>query len=164
MIRRLFAIASAISLLLCVASAMVWVRSCWIFDALVDLRYSAPDPAAATADFAPIATQQFTLISFPRGVVLCSRSRRQVGYSGSDDTWHRLIQPTPGPVIGPSLTNRLGFGFHRRRSPVGSSIRLLFPLWAVATLTAVLPVSWLLDLPRRHRLRRLHGGLCPSGT
>jgi hypothetical protein len=160
--RWLFNGIAAISALLCIATATSWVRSYWVHQALVEIRYLPPDMSVATADFQPRANQRFTDISFIQGELLVARSVRPVSYSHPDEGWERL--PTNGVVpkldLGPSFLNRRGFALSMEKPadyPGASSVRLLVPLWMITLLAAIPPFLWLATLRSDRRKRRLEG-------
>ncbi len=141
--RRLFNILSAMSLLLCVALMVLWVRSYWVCDA-VDCR---------------IVWGGKTLIR-----VIPNYGRIWVYYDTSEDSPSRLSlqyrteEALPIPML--SFANRCGFSYlYAGASPNGrSNWRAFVPYWLPTLASAVLPTAWLIDARRRkHRLKH---GLC----
>jgi hypothetical protein len=162
--RWLFSGIAAISLVLCLATAAIWIRSYWVSDAFLNFRYLPPDMSVATKDFLPRTNQQFTDISVLRGELLVVRTLRPVGYTGTSDGWNRLTQHTL-PLLnrGTSFLNHCGFALgmdHPADYPGASSFRLLFPLWGIVLLTAILPFWWLLRFRRTIERGRIEEGRC----
>jgi hypothetical protein len=157
--RWLFNVLAISSLLLCIATTAELVRNFWVRDALVQFRYLPPDISIATADFQPLADQQFTDISVVRGELLIARTVRPVGYHGQNSPWSLNHPPDVGLARGPSLLNRCGFAFSTEKPrdyPGAWAIRILFPVWAIAFLAAVMPVWWTV----RFRGRAQKPGFC----
>jgi hypothetical protein len=143
---------AVLSLLLCALTIAELARSFWVSGALVRFRYLPPDLSVATPDFQPAANQEFTDISILRGELVVGRSVRPVGYSGRDEHWSWINVPTSLLVRGPSLLSRLGFELSIQTSkdyPGAWSVRMLFPLWGIALLTATTPICWIVRLSRR---------------
>ena len=150
---RLFTILSVLSLLLCLATLALWVRSHWVQDWFV-----------RGADEA-IGTQVHSGL----GRILCfhydDRSRRTEPWAWSMGSapvtlqTHQLLDTSEAP----HWWNRLGFAVLRGGS--GTSLApsvvffVLIPHWSLALLFAVLPALHLRAAIRSRR--RLRPGLCP---
>jgi hypothetical protein len=112
---------------------------------MVHIHYTPADLSAATPTFRPRANQQFTDISIVRGELLVVRSVRSVGYLGQEQQWNLIHPPYVGLARGPSLLNRWGFELSTespRDYPGAWSVRLLFPLWAMAIFAAGMLGWW----------------------
>jgi hypothetical protein len=162
--RWLFTGIAVLSLLLCVAMAAIWARSYCVSESFSNFRYLPPDMSVATKDFLPRANQQFTDIAVLRGELLVARTLRPVGYTGTSDGWKRLTQHTL-PLLnqGTSFLNHCGFALgmdHPSDYPGASSFRLLFPLWGIVMLTAILPFWWLLRFRHTIERGRIEKGRC----
>jgi hypothetical protein len=141
---RLFNILSAVSLLLALAVAGLWVRSYWRGDILLvrTARYS-----------------QFLTIT-DRGSLYGGVGTYQPGL----DDWHLTSIPldtNSAPVMGfdewdDSSTDYLGFRYWKTTRGGGACLRV--PLWFIVMMTLVLPSLW--AIPRIRRWRRDLRGLC----
>jgi hypothetical protein len=159
--RRLFTASAGLSLLLCLVMIVLWVRSYWVWDAITQLKYLPPDQAYATSDFKPTFTQRFTDISSVDGEQMVAQTHRAVAYNSirnAGQSWG--FWPTSRQPIrrGPSMINRIGFAWTMDRSPAGTALRVLVPLWFFVLAGTILPSLW---LKRRHRdARRIRLNLC----
>jgi hypothetical protein len=161
MLRRLLTVLSIVSLLLCVATLVLWVRSYWVSDALLEVHYLPLDPSLSMHDgVPPRATQRVRGINAIRGGLLVFQTYRAVGADMvgviSGRHWLRQASSTA-----PSTPSRFRFTFERKRSQYGRYIRLQFPFWGIALACAILPASWLLSARRRWRREsRERNGQC----
>jgi hypothetical protein len=158
--RRLFNLAAAVSLVLCVATAVLWVRSYWVFDALTH----------GSATMGPF-TRDDRAIWSANGRIRCLRSTMRVvrgiaSIGGDPLGWHRVARPmTPGDPVamagGPGGPAVLGFAFGRRTSSSGAvvadDVAVLFPHAAPALAFVTLPACWALV---RRREARAGAGCC----
>ena len=164
MLRRLFTLASAVSLVLCVATCTLWVRSYWVSEGIVRV----------TASPGGLAYGWVMVRSVPGRL----SAERTDTTSGRRSTFDRLVQLTPPgwgyeraarPVssVAPAHARRAaGFAYARIR-PSGNTVlgvdeRIVqVPYYALALAAAASPAAWVV---RRRvladRLRRL--GLCQS--
>ena len=135
--RHLFTVCAVVSLLLCVASCVLWVRSHFVWDYL-----AVPTPFGASVDF------QTTR---PRAVDIQLNDVETFDHVSSD-TWDEFgLSGYDFP-----LWQRFGFGYGDDET--GRWIKV--PLWCPAVLSAVLPA---LALRRwRRAKRRSRRGLCPA--
>ena len=165
MLRRLFTLLSALSLLLCVAVCVLWVRSnrpvqdyvvrpgettfmvqskgsrLWL------QRWRVADPLPSR----PAASDLWWVLRGTTNPPYQRTTAIEVGY-------------TPPP---PSLSNGFGFGWlesdlgtSRNGRPLGTRQLLAVPHWSLMTVFAIVPCLWIL---RRARARgRVRAGLCPS--
>lgn len=172
MVRRLFTIASTISLLLFVAVSMLWVRSYFAsYEVTREVERDVPAPVFRTL-FAyevwtcrgsvAFAARQGTF-GMPWDVL---RAKKKALATGRLWTYRREpVRATHGvsPDQPPTLRNRLGFYresvwfFHQGNLDAVTAFAA--PLWCPALVCAILPGAYALVLWRRRR--RLHAGLCP---
>jgi hypothetical protein len=161
--RRLFNLAAAISLVLCVSTAALWVRS-----------YGAPEEFVwhgHDGDVGFFATQQGTAL------FAANRGPREVWPA----EWYGLRHtrdPRAFPVVAAlsrmhSLSidrgdeyvmwSRGGFGwyYYQPRSRGYSLRRAIVPFWALTLATAMLPIGWVAH--RLHARRSARLGLCTCG-
>jgi hypothetical protein len=150
--RRLFNLAAAVSLVLCVASTALWVRS---YVAKEWLMYRKTEPAHRRY-------REITFISGP-GQLFIQNSRfdfiadgmaeKMREGEGHPDGFLYLRQPAESRwgrfANGSDHTHAhgaLGFLFHSRVYEEGSDTwtveRAMIPYWFVTTTTAVLPITW----------------------
>jgi hypothetical protein len=167
--RRLFAICSAASLLLCGAAfgvvLGVWVRSYFASDWIRILHVSAaarPRPGRATREWG---------IQFSRGRIAAQLERRlNVSSDARRGLNWDVLEPEPIDLTGLELIadvffDRFGFGVvrmpDRDRSAVITGV--LFPFWFAALVTATPPAAWLVRHRRRSlAARRRSAGRCPN--
>jgi hypothetical protein len=146
MLRRLFAVASAVSLLLFVVTLAVWVGSCWV------------QPGIGWTEPRRLAT-----IGVMRGSVFVSEVQQPPGGSGYFGPPHgrRPYLGTPERLTTVNVLTTewrlLGFEFLQRSPPL-TFRRLVVPCWAVALVFAVAPALWY----RQHlnKCARRARGLC----
>jgi hypothetical protein len=138
--RRLFTIASAISLLLCLATAALWVRSYFRADILI-----------GRSNHGTLIFQSEELASF-RGRILLWR-----GYAPGPEQSHDWNYSVSNPY---ELGGDGPFDCFNTNGIVG----ILFPHWSLATLFALLPTWRLISaiLRTRRRAKRQRLGLCPT--
>lgn len=162
MIRRLFNFASAISLLLCAAVVVLWIRSYWRGDFL-----SKTAPGQST-DFGSQRGKVlfYHQINAPIFPIDSQSAQAQWSYSSSqapgaldtgDETWLNRIGVyaewrTPSPSSAMPFSQKPQFD---------TITQIIFPHWMVAIPLAVLPGFWLIfDIRRRARAARLVQGQC----
>ncbi len=139
--RRLFSLAAAVSLVLCVATMLLWVRSYRHCDKLHwwSTRFNVPVGSLMSGNGGIMFVYEPTV---PKGPLEFQyHSTPTHSYPGS--AWQ-----------GTSPWNRLGF-FWRW----GIDRVLIVPLWAAMLVSSVLPTAWLYHC---RRYKRGHGGLCPA--
>ncbi|HEY7091079.1 MAG TPA: hypothetical protein VH518_23480, partial [Tepidisphaeraceae bacterium] len=143
--RRLFTLLSAVSLLLCVATVGLWVRSYWVSYALE--RSEVGGRAATTIVYSQSGSLGIYHQSFkgPQGTTSPS-SRIDLSEwdssSFSRPTWHGFWFER-SEVLTASLSRR-------------SVLAIAIPHWLVSLSFAILPSCWLL-LQRKRRLLRTAG-------
>lgn len=159
--RRVLAVLSLFSLLLCLATVVLWVRSYWVSYGLLEVQYLPLDPSLSTYDgLPPRATQRVRDINAARGGLLVFQSYRAVGadIAGVISGRHWLHRPSS---TAPSVPNRFHFTFERKQDQFGRYIRLQLPFWGLVLMCAILPASWLLSARRRWRREwRERSGQC----
>ena len=152
--RRLFTLVSALSLLLCISTAVLWVRSYHVADAFTWSRWEASAGYSGTG------------VLSEHGRLLWNDMRLPRKGQPPDDLGLSWTREQPRPYLpsasaGPAW-ERAGFRWSWLQDDViglrgraGSA-----PHWAAVSLSAVLPASWLVR--RCRRARRGRAGLCAS--
>lgn len=161
--RRLFNLVAALSLLLCVATAALWVRSYWHFDTV---RYSC----AVDAQNA----QTFFSVNSRWGEMSLYRTRSKPVQNDSPvglQSWTvhaQVVLKHPGAVRAMS-NGPLGFGYgHVHDAQLRSEGRayratwttIFVPSWAVTLLFTIPPLLWSVSVWRKRRRARV--GLCST--
>ena len=150
--RRLLHILTALSLLLCVAAVVLWVRSYWRGDCVSVTTYRPPRGIAEW------------FVRSNDGVLYFARNDYDANH-GSDPrplTWdsheanpifaHPAVQARqPHFVLGP-------FSLGGANLSTVTHVAFTVPHWFPAALAAVAPTAWLARSARARRRR--HGGLC----
>ena len=149
-VRRLFRILlhglTVLSLLLCLASAGLWVRSYWRQDVLGWAGTSRPD---AERFF-------FQIVSGGGGVgVWLGLHSPAYALAARAGGWFaHSFNPRPVPYAGGWPRRRFGFDYDTFRSAYVRWAGVVFPAWAAATFFALLPASRLAMAIRRRRRKR----------
>jgi hypothetical protein len=142
-----------LSLVLCLASAALWVRSYWRVD---EFSWYEPQPHAAEAPF-------LTADSGGGGLGMT------IGFNSVDVMRGWLVEgrrwdarPEESIVYADGrLANGWGFGHGSQRSAGGRWIWIVFPLWLPTILFATLPLArGALFIRRRRRVREGHCRKC----
>jgi hypothetical protein len=144
--RRLFKTLSVLSLLLCLATVTLWVRSYRHDDAIVRTSYlGAPAQSGKsllgftiTSDTGILEVLRWKFVRDPRPFV-----RKWQYVSGKPGASYR-----PGGF--------LGFATERSGGPEFSTLSICFPHWSLAVLFALLPIYSAISFIR-HRKHRLPG-------
>jgi hypothetical protein len=153
--RRLFAILSAISLVLCLLSAAVWVRGYFATDGIARARVTVLEPRYYEVTARSLLTHQGAI------VYLMDKERGWADSEVKDESfWARSNSP-PGsqPVTltpSESILNRMGFG----SIEWPAHLAVWFPCWLLCITFAVLPLLWLQR--RWRRSRRIGHGRCQT--
>jgi hypothetical protein len=166
--RRLFNLAAAVSLVLCVATVVLWVRGAWRIDELTHWSCDADRRGYSLAMFGcgggSFGATRFRFANTDAGEVPISLSGRW--------TFASRVSPPPDPANDYKPRNareRLGFmwGSQSTPSPTSTSparthsyIGLRFPMWSLFFASALLPAWWTTSAIRT-RLRS-KAGLCPA--
>jgi hypothetical protein len=171
MTRRLFTILSALSLLLCVAVCVLWVRSYWVGDDFV-VRNPIDDGA--------ISWQRVTDIRLGRGGIQVERVKLRVYTVNRDDkrvneliftipppparSWEAADPEYPDFLYGDAAAGLAGFAWSRYDTGGGwLSVRgwgVIVPMWLPALLLT-LPTAVTVR-SRRRRKANARAGLCPQ--
>lgn len=184
MLRRLFIAASVVSLLVCIAATVMWVRD---WDSFEQVGWAVPvldehgQPTMLVeegpSDAPLFAPERPAAAGYPRTVIDCNvyglRVCRGTCALGVTDLefwperpgWYRLRRPAGQNELWP--LGRLGFGFAWRSADSRGLMMLwhrevFLPLWFIVASTAVLPAAALtrLVLRRRRTRHRLATGVC----
>ena len=145
--RRLFTLASAVSLLLCLAACVLWVRSYGIKDGIWWWRSSGD----------PTWPRRSEVLTYEGRIIYYSITGPAPGVEGwGYDSW--VIAPSGwnNPVADPTRTF-FGFRFSARGKPPHHRPVASLPLWLPLMLLSVMPVRWYM-----RRRRGLRPGLCPA--
>ena len=160
--RRLFTLCSALSLLLCVAVCVLWVRSYWVEDWV---KYHGPDVAGlrwrrfACASGGGHVTVSWATLTFRDGRRAAAYAENQRPVRG----WgYEARVPDGGWDVRRTIWNRMGFAARRTVAPGRHDAldltTLRLPHWSAALALAALPSAWTLRLLRQRR--RATAGLC----
>jgi hypothetical protein len=152
MLRRLFTLLSALSLVLCVATVVMWVRSYRVGDTYVWLPPSRVDALQSghgrlwyfRAESIDQVNYPLPLETFPKGY------------------W--AIRPPPPPQLRSKPNWQfVGFSYTEER-PFTLRLRTVaVPLWSLVAVLSAAPVAALMGIVRRRRRRRrARAGLCRS--
>jgi hypothetical protein len=153
----------ALSLLLCIATVIVWVRSYFVADVVGRYRYTNIGNIQASRQWA-IAPNRGRLLFFRQYARNVDRAFAEMPGEHDTGVGHRTQPPMPFDIwFGTTHGVRL-LGFAWRRSEVSEGqdvtrdIHAAVPLWAVCLVTAVPPVWW---ARRRWRASRVGPNDCP---
>jgi hypothetical protein len=142
--RRLFNLAAAVSLVLCVATVALWVRSYYYWDAIFLQRgvYSV-DARTANGKFNVHMAERHAIPPWTVKVFRTFPRDSDPFYSGVPTGW-----------------NRLGFRFSHPSDPdFAHAAMVTIPFWFLAAASGVLPAHWSI----RHSRRRGHiAGRCSN--
>jgi hypothetical protein len=147
--RRLFRLCSAVSLLLCVAACVLWVRSYWVAD---------------TLEFGGRKTT--VTLTCSRGLWQLYRTTilKPSAWNKPGGLAHTTERPPTGlevPHIPPMrLPERLGFGYDGAEVWQVRFQIVTWPAWFAASASALLPILFATAAYRARRGRR--AGLCPA--
>lgn len=157
MIRRFFTILSALSLLLCLATAVLFVRSFWVGEGRIRFHWDG-------------VTTKATVVVSSNGRVWCGRGRTQstdpewiatreaMAKSGMMEHWGRGSGQAGDSQAWYKLSYLSGSGRGFPMALMQSSTTIAIPEWPILLVLAVLPGLWLIAF---RRLRRSHTlGLC----
>ena len=149
--RRLFTILSALSLLLCVATAALCLRSYWVDDFVSQMIPHQKDPNFyelwGQSVYGSVYLTYLTTSEPP----MSGPASLRLSYYRSPSSETQVPRDTPA--------RRWGFGYADHYQ----SETVWLPHWVIVLSTAVLPVMCLTSQARaRKRRRRLTLGLCPN--
>jgi hypothetical protein len=167
MIRRLFTFASALSLLLCMATVVLWVRSYWVHDSieyLHDLPGStywvrqiydgyASRGGVKLSYIRSSASDQLNIISFREDAKIQPHFRQGQYPARSVPIIESVLPPT-------ALLRSVGIGFdgHDDGLQIPSNVwqdQLVFPYWLPTTVLAMPCAVWLRLMLTRHRRNKV---------
>jgi hypothetical protein len=184
--RRLLNLLTAVSLLLCVAACVLWVRSYWVADLVVR--------SGVAGDGALLRERVWGAYAERGQLAFCAQrydvtfgaeadAAEASGLGAEDNGWAWRGYRPPGvtaPVHSFWRNHRLGIGTYASTTvtPAGTTLvgsrpaatrgmftRLLWvgaPCWLAVAFAAVLPAIWLARLGARRRDRRRRSGHCPA--
>ena len=156
MLRRLYSLLSAVSLVLCAARCVLWVRSRGEADWL---SWRSPD-------------RSVDLVSSHGGLMARFASAARPGSFGEGSPIRH--DTSDRPILGFGDIRPVGrvfreWGFGLWRMPItpggftGACWEVTVPCWSAAVLTSILPGAWLRSRVRSRKLRqRSAAGLCSS--
>jgi hypothetical protein len=172
--RRVFTFFSALSLLICVAVCVLWVRSGTVYDVIEWLRFDAREGHGDSFRHVGAGSARGLLIvaygSFDRKII--GPGFRGELYRPKPPTWRVAARRDPPPPDvrrrGSPLFSLLGFQVKwmwRRpdRNPsldcISTELAIVVPHWMALLLSGATPAFWFCQ---RVRQRRAVPGLCPS--
>ena len=168
MFRVLFTLASAVALLVCAATMVLWVRSYWVTDFY--LGRNGPKTVLTQSSRGSVLLNS-ALVPQDRRVVPAYGYHRMTAAQSLHARAPHLGEPGVrhhGAWLGFSWFASDG-GVSRRKLPNGHTVNMHFlpmhevavPDWSLLLVFAALPVAWLLLWWRdRGRRRRIERGLC----
>ena len=155
--RRLFSLLSAISLLLCVATCGVWVRSHWVSDQLLWNR--ARNVQSVMTGMGQVAATLFigNNSGQPANSYTLQYTRDKAFSPGN---WLMFLSPEPSDIN--ISWEGAGFTWYERRELSGIiSVYATVPLWSITLITAALPLTWAMKgWRRRYGRTRKPRGFC----
>ena len=147
--RRLFNLAAAMSLILCVAVCLLWVRSYWVEDGIGYRASERGGPQlhrgiSSNSGEVALVSLHFFMSRWPNGLY----------------HYHRTINNVKPP--GDTFARRLGFGMNEfGRDYPGFSMpwgqALWFPHWVLVLVAGMPAALWLLANRRAARRQKLRG-------
>jgi hypothetical protein len=161
LLRRLFTPLSALSLLLCAAAAVAWVRSGTHLDVLLHVR--SPRDVTMWVNDPWGVTYRLTRTNYDMGWL------KRTGWQVRSGPLPPIVPPPAGMLPEPPGVRFLGFEWAHgvyvppiRYSAIYTDERTVrvIPHWALVAATALFPGAWCLR--RWHSRRRYGAGLCPS--
>ena len=165
-LRNLFNAATLLSLLLCIAAAVLWIRSYRVYDFYVGQRFYSTQTGAGCVrqTYSSLGRGGFTLNVVDIDVRIPSEvARLQAMPPQSQRIIGQPISHAPlaiGAATGSKLTSILGFQFDRGSAGrLDRYTRLTFQLWHVVLLAAILPYLW---CSRRRHPQKLDASRCPN--
>ena len=166
--RRLSNLATAVSLVLFIANAVLSVRSYWICDELERIHVYRDADGVWWLDKPAISWVRGRYLLLQRLVRFHSANDANVRGSvqnpdREDDQWKWAHGPATATFSNDNLLNVLGFDrWSHPNLSVGNGTLVyrgvMVPCWFVQLLTALLPAWWLIRRWRSHR--RTQAGLC----
>ena len=138
--RRLFTIASALSLLLGVGMAVSWVRSYWVRD-MPGKFWS--DPMTQTGGYLMLQSNCGSLMIQRLSLIMSDRAFAAFASRIPPDglSWRRA--PVRGGRMAPGFWHSMGFGYLNSVSRNQTVWFLIVPYWLPVLISAILPGLWL---------------------
>ena len=172
--RRLLNLLTTLSLLLCVAAVVLWVRSYWRGESVWSASAQVDGGGTLHRRFWRLTSGGGALDLYCVGGSTPDRSFTRLFPVGREGEYQR-IGDAETAAVGKDVGARLRLGL--RRSPrdamgylsapdgkrlawIGTSVRVVLPYWLMAVVTGVGPAVW--AWRRRRRRRRGGAGLCPA--
>jgi hypothetical protein len=167
--RKPFAATSALSLLLCVATVVLWIRSFIEAEAFGYSRYQRSEGRSTYIDDSVLSRSgelAYVHSVDRRFEGFRPRSRQQFGFerlhgthgqSSVNESYYNHVIRRRWWLAG------IGWGAVDEQSPLGSKYTargVSVPSWVLLIVTLILPAVWLRSLVGRYRRRKL--GLCPA--
>lgn len=138
MIRRIFTIASAISVVICIASIVIWIRSYFDSDALYVTYHSRPYVRHIHRRYRVVTLYGFVTLHIKTGRGFIRIETYDNGASETPIPLATIERGLSVPAdlfsVGHRVTSWLGFGY----SNIDSAY--IFPMWIVTVVFAALPV------------------------
>jgi hypothetical protein len=164
-LRILFNAATILSLLLCIAAAMLWMRSYLVYDFYIDQRFCRTQTNAACWRQTNVFMGRGGFTWHVRDVNIRIPSEIARMQAMPPQTYRIIGQrisdapPAIGVATGNTLASILGFQFERAYPHMSERyMHLTFQLWHAVLLAAILPYVWWY---RRRHPRKLDPGRCP---
>ncbi|MDB5171994.1 MAG: hypothetical protein JWN51_767 [Phycisphaerales bacterium] len=168
MLRRLFTLLSALSLLLCVGTALLWG---WSYKSLGDLEIGKDDRIPSPWGTAAMVGPDAHLFSYRGSLQVLYIGRVAADWLDGKHVEHRGMRcewsqsQFSGAIFWPKQPShaweRLGFCHSADTGPLGKTIVVVgAPHWSIASILSLLPLCW--TAARWRRLQRRVHGLCPG--
>lgn len=167
MIRRLFTAASVVSLMLCIGTAVLWVRSYRAADDWQVQKYWSYDLSSCRGVISVEVASQFEFEeTFTRGGRRV-RDERPAAFAQGCETTHSVSDPATWPaassfgiaIDSPGPSTGVGDLGHFEGTEFRESY-ILFPCWLTMIALALLPMSWIGTRARRRSRARRGCCLC----
>jgi hypothetical protein len=159
--RQLLNFLTVFSLLLCLATIVLWIRSYWVGVFLFESRIDRVDSSLLSVSTrVQIGKALFGLdrSTFPTSAEMARLNPEMV-----TPLRYERVKPPPHPRLPREATSFLGFSFFRKlatsRSPEGI-IGVVVPLWGVVILCSILPIAWSWHVLRRRQFKEGHCPVC----
>jgi hypothetical protein len=156
-----------LSLILCVLTAALWVRSHWVLDAVGSVKFTSLDGrepftdfSNQTVDWLPRAIKSGIVFRSACGELSIVRDLMRVSFIPTlpGSYW------VHGPVHGYQASTRFGFAWEPHKDAGGNTFnKFVFPLWWLVAATSLLPMSWLVGRLQRQGGRRDIGSCAQCG-
>jgi hypothetical protein len=148
--RRLFTLAAAISLILCLATAVVWLRSYYVMDYVRLFQGRSGITTSLGQVYVWGYGRRFSVRSTDRTTRRFVPEQRFI--------WHR----DGGAPERLSLDGPHYLGFALPVAGTNDWQIIAFPHWFLTLLFAIAPTYWFFFAPHRRRAKRAKLGLCPT--